>query len=71
MDDPSVQQLILKLKAVRLEESAILAEIERKIAGASAARQLSNKPVENTPISCGDTRCNTTKRDATAYRCKG
>jgi hypothetical protein len=55
MAGPSVQQLILKLKAVvRLEESAILAEIERTIAGASAARRLSNEPMENTPISCGD-----------------
>jgi hypothetical protein len=54
MAKPSVHELMLKLKAVRLEESEILAEIERALPDASAGGQLEDEPMENTPISCGD-----------------
>ena len=55
MDDPTVQQLLLRLKAVRLEESTILAEIERTIDDATGARRLEDEPVENTVMFWGRT----------------
>ena len=54
MDEPSVGQLIQKLKAVRLEERAILARIERRIHNARGARRPSNEGMEDSPITCDD-----------------
>ena len=55
MDEPSVGQFIQKLKAVRLEESAILAQIERRLHhNAGGARRPSNEGMEDSPITCGD-----------------
>ena len=54
MDDPKVRELLVRLKAVRLEASTIVAEIERTIDDATGARQVEDEPMENTAICSGD-----------------
>ena len=54
MDDPNVRKLLVRLKAVRLEASTILVEIERTIDDATGARRLEDEPMENTVICSGD-----------------
>ena len=54
MDDPKVRELLVRLKAVRLEASTILAEIERTIDDGTGARQVDDEPIENTAICSGD-----------------
>jgi hypothetical protein len=54
MNDPSVQKLLLRLKEVRLEESAIIAEIKTIVDNANRDRRMEDEPMENTVICSGD-----------------
>jgi hypothetical protein len=54
MDDPSVQQLVRRLKEIRLEASAIIAQIDRRLDDGSGEGGMQDEPMENTVLCSGD-----------------
>jgi hypothetical protein len=54
MDDPSVQQLVSRLKEIRLEASAIIAQIDRRLDDGSGEGGMQDEPMENTVLCSGD-----------------